>query len=110
MSYEKSQPISADPSVSWANELATPNDFPQRHIGLTAPDIEQMLAVMGYSTLNDLIDTAVPAEIRLSNSLSMGEGLSEHEALQSIRAIADQNQVLTSYIGLGYYGCLTPPV
>ncbi|MEM9483540.1 MAG: glycine dehydrogenase (aminomethyl-transferring), partial [Cyanobacteria bacterium P01_F01_bin.116] len=110
MSYEQSQPLSATLTGSWAKELTTPNDFPQRHIGLTATDIDHMLSVMGYDTLADLISTAVPAEIRLSQSLSMGQGMGEHDALQSIRAIADQNQVLTSYIGLGYHSCITPPV
>ncbi|MEM7794981.1 MAG: glycine dehydrogenase (aminomethyl-transferring), partial [Cyanobacteria bacterium P01_C01_bin.118] len=110
MSYEQSQPLSATLTGSWAKDLATPNDFPQRHIGLTATDIDHMLSVMGYDTLADLISTAVPAEIRLSQSLSMGQGMGEHDALQSIRAIADQNQVLTSYIGLGYHSCITPPV
>ncbi|MEM7064571.1 MAG: aminomethyl-transferring glycine dehydrogenase [Cyanobacteria bacterium P01_B01_bin.77] len=110
MSYEQSQPMSATRSNTWATELATPNDFPQRHIGLAETDIDQMLSVLGYDSLAALINTAVPAEIRLPQPLSLGQGMNEHEALQSIRAIATQNQVLTSYIGLGYYGCITPPV
>ncbi|MEM9152807.1 MAG: hypothetical protein AAGB19_20445, partial [Cyanobacteria bacterium P01_F01_bin.3] len=62
MSYEQSEPMSK--ATTWVNELATPNDFPQRHIGLTEPDINQMLSVLGYNSLGALIDTAVPAEIR----------------------------------------------
>ncbi|MBE9069933.1 aminomethyl-transferring glycine dehydrogenase [Leptolyngbya cf. ectocarpi LEGE 11479] len=110
MSYEQSQPMSATRSNTWASELATPNDFPQRHIGLAETDINQMLSMLGYDSLAALIGTAVPPEIRLSQPLSLGQGMNEHEALQNIRAIAAQNQVLTSYIGLGYYGCITPPV
>ncbi|MEL6129396.1 MAG: aminomethyl-transferring glycine dehydrogenase [Cyanobacteria bacterium J06628_4] len=110
MSYEQSQPMSATRSNNWVQALATPNDFPQRHIGLTAADIDKMLSVLGYDSLAELIGTAVPAEIRLTQSLALGDGMNEHDALQSMRAIANQNQVLTSYIGLGYYGCITPPV
>ncbi|ESA32118.1 glycine dehydrogenase [Leptolyngbya sp. Heron Island J] len=110
MSYEQSQSMSATLSNTWKSELAVPNDFPQRHIGLTETDIAQMLSVLGYDGLSTLIDAAVPAEIRLSEALAVGDGLSEHKALQTIRAIATQNQVFTNYIGLGYYGCITPPV
>ncbi|MGD1951281.1 MAG: aminomethyl-transferring glycine dehydrogenase [Leptolyngbyaceae cyanobacterium] len=110
MSYAQFQPMSATLSTTWANELAAPNHFPKRHIGLTQTDITRMLSVLGYDSLSALINTAVPAEIRLASSLSVGQGMSEHEALQSIRAIATQNQVLTNYIGLGYSSCITPPV
>ncbi|MEO0868036.1 MAG: glycine dehydrogenase (aminomethyl-transferring), partial [Cyanobacteria bacterium J06642_11] len=96
--------------TTWVNELAAPNDFPQRHIGLTEADIRQMLSVLGYDSLGTLIDTAVPAEIRLAESLNLGEGMNEYEALASIRDIADQNQVFTSHIGLGYHNCIIPPV
>ncbi|MEM9980707.1 MAG: glycine dehydrogenase (aminomethyl-transferring), partial [Cyanobacteria bacterium P01_D01_bin.2] len=102
--------MSAPPVSNWANELVAPNDFPQRHIGLTETDITQMLSVLGYDALSALIATAVPAEIRSTQSLALAPSLDEQGALKSLRAIADQNQVFTSYIGLGYHGCITPPV
>ena len=103
------QPPVAD-SAAWTETLALPNQFPQRHIGLTQADMQQMLEVLGYGSLEQLMEAAIPADIRLEQSLDLGSGMGEHEALQAIRAIARQNQVFTSYIGLGYYDCITPPV
>ncbi|MGB8702098.1 MAG: aminomethyl-transferring glycine dehydrogenase [Thermosynechococcaceae cyanobacterium] len=84
--------------------------FAQRHIGPNATDIQAMLIAVGLSSLSELTDQAVPAAIRLNTPLSLQAALSETEALQSLKAIAAQNQVFRSYIGLGYAGCITPPV
>ncbi|MEO1068545.1 MAG: aminomethyl-transferring glycine dehydrogenase [Cyanobacteria bacterium J06638_6] len=81
-----------------------------RHIGPRQQDIQQMLNVLGYESLDALMAATVPADIRLSKDLSLAEGLSEQEALAALRAIADQNQVWRSFIGLGYANTVTPPV
>jgi glycine dehydrogenase len=93
----------------WTQKL-TADRFEQRHIGPSAPDIDKMLAVLGFETVEALISAAVPAGIRLKQPLAIEEALSETEALKKISSIAAQNQVCRSYIGLGYASCVTPAV
>lgn len=69
-----------------------------------------MLAYLGLETLDQLIDQTVPEAIRLERPLQLGAGIDETEALKQLRAIANQNQVYRSYIGMGYSDCITPPV
>jgi glycine dehydrogenase len=84
--------------------------FQDRHIGPNRDEIQQMLAVMGLSSLNELMDGAVPAAIRLQMPLHIGVARSEYEALQDLKAIASKNQVFRSFIGMGYANCITPAV
>ena len=69
-----------------------------------------MLELLGYGSLDALIDATVPEAIRLRRPLNIHAPMSEHEALANMRAIANRNQVARSYIGLGYYDTITPPV
>jgi len=69
-----------------------------------------MLATLGYPSLAELISAAVPAGIRAGEALGIGPGRSETEVLSELRALAGRNQVLTTMIGLGYHGTVTPPV
>jgi len=90
-------------------ELAAP--FRSRHIGTTEHgDRQRMLEVLGYSSLDDLIGDAVPAGIREKLALALPPAATEQQAAAELRALASSNQVLTSLIGLGYYGTLTPGV
>ncbi|WP_354638906.1 aminomethyl-transferring glycine dehydrogenase [Kitasatospora camelliae] len=89
-------------------ELASP--FENRHIGPDAGAQEKMLAQVGYGSLDELSDTAVPEAIRSLTALGLPAGRSEAQVLAELRELADRNQVLTSMIGLGYYGTFTPPV
>jgi glycine cleavage system P protein (glycine dehydrogenase) len=84
--------------------------FPSRHIGPRGEEAGQMLGLLGYSSLEALVDAAVPAQIRLSRPLDLPARRSEHETLAALREIASRNQVFRSYIGMGYYDCITPPV
>jgi glycine dehydrogenase len=69
-----------------------------------------MLATVGVASVGELIDRAVPETIRERAPLDLPSGLTEAEALDRLRALADRNQVLTSLIGAGYSGTITPPV
>ena len=84
--------------------------FIDRHIGPDDEDIAAMLESLQVSSLDDLIDVSVPANIRLSGQLELVEPRSEHEMLIEMRAVAQQNQVFRSYMGMGYAGCVLPPV
>jgi glycine dehydrogenase len=84
--------------------------FVARHVGPDHAERQAMLSVVGASSLDALIDDAVPPQIRLSQPLALPHGESEHRYLRDLRALASLNQVFKSYIGLGYYGCVTPSV
>jgi glycine dehydrogenase len=91
-------------------ELTQTVRFAQRHIGPDAKEIQVMLDALGLASLDALADKAVPASIRLKSPLKLEPAASESQALGMLKAIANQNQVFRSYIGLGYSGCITPPV
>jgi glycine dehydrogenase len=84
--------------------------FAARHIGPSPAERAEMAAVAGHSGVEALIDAAVPAAIRTGRPLRLPPALSEAEALARLRELASRNQVLTSMIGLGYYGTITPGV
>ncbi|MDZ7956467.1 MAG: aminomethyl-transferring glycine dehydrogenase [Aulosira sp. DedQUE10] len=84
--------------------------FRKRHIGPNSDDIEQMLAVLGLSSLDELINKTVPQAIRLQGSLNLPEAQTEYVALAKLKQIAEKNQVFRSFIGMGYYDCITPAV
>ena len=87
-----------------------PYDFAnRRHIGPSPKEIAEMLEVVGAKSLDALIDETVPASIRQSTPLAWGKPLSEREVLYKMRQTATKNRVLTSLIGQGYYGTVTPP-
>ena len=87
--------------------------FANRHIGPRSEDIELMLITLGYASMSDFIEDVVPTDIRSSFALSLdgdADGLSESEALSALKGLASENQVFRSFIGMGYYNCLVPPV
>ncbi|MGV8907485.1 MAG: aminomethyl-transferring glycine dehydrogenase [Propionicimonas sp.] len=86
------------------------NDFSQRHLGASTPDQKSMLAALGYSSLDELTDAAVPAAIRLSEPLRLPPARSEFEVQRHLGALAARNLAGTAMIGLGYHGTITPPV
>jgi glycine dehydrogenase len=90
--------------------LSPIDGFAGRHIGPTPSEIQQMLEVLGISSLDELIDKTVPAAIRISGALQLPAAQSEYSALAELKEIAAKNQVFRSYIGTGYHDCITPPV
>ncbi len=86
------------------------SSFAPRHIGPNSDDIQQMLKVLGFPSLDALIDQTVPRAIRLKQPLKLPEAENEYAALASLKKVAGKNQVFRSYIGMGYYDTITPPV
>ncbi|MEX0907140.1 MAG: aminomethyl-transferring glycine dehydrogenase, partial [Gemmatimonadota bacterium] len=84
--------------------------FERRHNGPGQDEVQRMLDTIGYGSLDELIDVAVPDSIRMRSRLEIPDGASEHEALRELRGIAAHNRVFRSYIGLGYHDTITPPV
>ncbi len=87
-----------------------PYDFAnRRHIGPSPAEMEEMLRIVDADSLEALIDETVPQAIRQAEPLNWGAPLSEREVLHHLRVTADRNRVVTSLIGQGYYGTVTPP-
>ncbi|WP_313147019.1 aminomethyl-transferring glycine dehydrogenase [Stenotrophomonas sp.] len=91
-------------------ELEHHSAFVERHIGPNDAEIAQMLDVVGHASLDAMTDAIVPAKIKSPAPLALPESMTEVQALAKIRAIADKNTVLRSFIGQGYYGTHTPNV
>ena len=90
--------------------LAPAESFVPRHIGPTDADISEMLATLGFASLDELINATIPATIRYRGSLDLPPGRSEAQVLADFRALAAKNRVFRSFIGMGYSDCITPPV
>jgi len=103
--------LSVGTTAQSAHDWLSPADsFVRRHIGPNLDEQQQMLAHIGCPTLDALIEQTIPQQIRSSRPLHLGASCSEYELLAELRAIASQNQVFRSFIGMGYHGCITPPV
>ena len=90
--------------------FAALDTFAPRHIGPRGPDRAEMLEAVGAASLDQLIDEAIPASIRLKKPLSLPAAESESTYLARLESLARLNTVARSFIGLGYYDTLTPGV
>ncbi|MQA82291.1 MAG: aminomethyl-transferring glycine dehydrogenase [Streptosporangiales bacterium] len=95
------------PSIA---DLHTGWQFVDRHVGIDAHAEARMLKTIGRPSVDELVTAALPEDIRDTTGLDLPPASSEAEALGELRAMAARNTVLTSMIGLGYYGTITPPV
>jgi glycine dehydrogenase len=68
------------------------------------------LRELGFKSLDSLVNAAVPKSIRLNRELNLPEAKSESEALAELHAISRKNRVARSFIGAGYYDCVTPAI
>ena len=93
----------------WTPTSYNPDDFAnRRHIGPTPAEMAEMLRTVGAPSLDALIEQTVPASIRQQEALDWAP-LTERELLDRMRQVAAKNKVMTSLIGQGYYGTVTPP-
>jgi len=92
------------------NKLDKNNLFVSRHIGPDKSELESMLEQIGVSSLDELIDSVVPSSIRRKSPLDLPDPLGEFELLNELKDTAKLNKVYKSYIGMGYYDCVTPGV
>ncbi|HUI99984.1 MAG TPA: aminomethyl-transferring glycine dehydrogenase, partial [Usitatibacter sp.] len=91
-------------------ELEDHGAFRRRHIGPDAAERAQMLGTLGFASIAELVDAAVPSAIRRPTPMRLGTPRTEGEALSALRLLAHDNEVFASYIGQGYYGTYTPTV
>ncbi|MBK1834572.1 aminomethyl-transferring glycine dehydrogenase [Roseibacillus ishigakijimensis] len=90
--------------------MSAQTEFKHRHLGVGSEEVSEVLARLGYSSLEELTAAIVPEAIRKEDSLSLPEPLGEREALAELKGILSQNQVARSYLGQGYHGTILPPV
>ncbi|WP_019586329.1 aminomethyl-transferring glycine dehydrogenase [Deinococcus apachensis] len=92
------------------NELMQTDEFTRRHIGPSEAEQAEMLAALGVSSLDELVESTLPESIRFEGELQVGGPVTEAQALADLKAVAAKNKVFRSYIGMGYYGTHVPPV
>ena len=86
------------------------DSFSNRHNGPSQEDVDEMLKALGKKSLDELIKESVPESILHQNPLALSEPLSEYEFLQRVKEISQENVIYRSFIGMGYYDTITPPV
>jgi len=91
-------------------DLEPDNEFPSRHVGPGPADQQAMLEVLGLASLEELVERVVPRDIRVKGPLNVPRARSEAGVLEMLRAIAADNQVLKSFLGMGYHDTHTPAV
>jgi len=92
-------------------EFLNPTDsFIHRHLGPSESDMREMLATLGLQSLQALSDTAVPRNIQLGRALELPPHRGEGAVLKELRGFADENRIYRSFMGMGYYDCMTPGV
>ena len=96
--------------MSVHTQSASYSEFADRHIGPNAAELAHILSFLGYANLDDLSRDAVPVNIQNPAPLAIAHGETEAQTLAELRVLASANEVLTSMIGLGYYGTHTPGV
>ena len=84
--------------------------FQRRHLGPGDDDLKAMLATCKARTLDQLMEETIPSQIRMEEELDISEALGEFELLDKLRKISEKNKIYKSYLGLGYYDCITPSV
>ncbi len=109
-------------AVTTAANIPGPLDpldtFARRHLGTTSVEETEMLALLGCASMAELIDSAIPAGIRLRRELDITDPTNgqkfamrgEAETLAALQTLADRNEVWRTYMGMGYHDTITPPV
>jgi len=107
-----SEPLPVQNVAASGNKTSFPalDTFARRHIGPQADEVAVMLEMLDYKSLDALVNDVVPAAIRLSRPLDLPPAKGEREALEYLRQVMSHNRVMRSFIGLGYYDTITPPV
>ncbi len=86
------------------------NEFLNRHLGPNTTDIDEMLNVIGCSSVDEVVSKTVPDSILFGNRMEVDEGLTERDSLELATKLANENVLATNFIGQGYYGTLMPAV
>src|SRR5690625_4612073 len=83
-------------------------DFSLRHIGTLTNEVDRMLSVIGKDSMEDLINDAMPPDIRVDKPMDLPDALAEHEILAHLKELEAKNKKAKSFIGYGYYNTNLP--
>jgi len=97
-------------AIASADALDRCDTFARRHLGPSEADAKSMLKSIGFDDFESMVTSTVPPNILAKKSLDLDPALTETEALAAIRAMANKNKVMKSFIGQGYYDTVVPPV
>jgi glycine dehydrogenase len=86
------------------------DSFVLRHVGPRENEINDMIKTIGVSSVDELINKTIPADIRLANDLNLPKAMSEYEYMTHIQELANKNKLFKNYIGLGYHPTILPGV
>src|ERR1043166_9342333 len=86
------------------------DEFIKRHISPIENETEPMLKTIGVSSVDQLIEETIPSHIRRKTPMNLPPAMTEAELLEHTRALSEKNQIYKNFIGMGYYGTLTPTV
>jgi len=86
------------------------DEFSQRHNSISEDDQKKMLSEIGVKSMDDLINLTIPDSIRLKSELNLDPAQTETQYLKSFKDLVGKNKKYKSYIGMGYYDCITPNV
>lgn len=92
------------------NAFDTHSEFQSRHIGPNDIEIQDMLKELGFSDLEEMAAKVIPKNIRTANLPEVGNGVSEYELLNQLKATMSKNKIFRSFIGMGYHDTITPTV
>ncbi len=92
------------------NQFFSHDHFVDRHIGPNTEELEQMLNTIQVDSLDTLIEQTIPNTIRRQDKLNVPPAMSEFDYLNELKETASLNKVNKNYIGMGYYGTITPSV
>lgn len=84
--------------------------FESRHIGPDDVQVKEMLEMIHAGSVDELINQTIPEKIRLKSPLALPDSQSEYEFIRTFKTLASKNKIFKSYIGTGYYNCITPGV
>ena len=86
------------------------DSFVLRHVGPRENEVHEMIKTIGVSSVDELIEKTIPADIRLKNDLNLPRELSEFEYMSHIQELSNKNKLFKNYIGLGYHPTILPGV
>jgi glycine dehydrogenase len=102
---------SSQAALAIESKVSKSTEFSRRHIGPNESEQIAMLSSLDVSSIDELIEKTVPASILIpEGSLDLKAPVSERDALKELKEIAKKNRLTKSYLGLGYYHCITPAV
>jgi hypothetical protein len=101
-------------AVAAKKDIFAPLDtFQRRHVGPDDNEVAKMLGSLGYKSMEEFIHDTVPQKIRIASGSVNNESISaysESQLLKRARSLADANKPARSYIGMGYWNAVVPPV